>query len=426
MLSAAAIVGCAVAPAHTETLQEETGALVRTSPALAAQRARLEATRDSLPLAWAELLPQISLEGDAIEHDQTEPNFFSTVRTQPEYWIATARVSTLLFGSGRVWSSTRQARAQIASAIAQYQNAIQDLAVELARAYGEVIYSHAALEAQQQSLANLEEQARFAAANLREGFLTRTDVAQADARVAQAHADLATANANVVAATEAYMRITGHPPGDLQQPAPLSDLPSSLDVALTMAEEHPALTASAARIRAAEAAVGLAASEGRLRVFLESSNSRFDVIDDSSPLTEQQDNTVNLRVSVPLFSGGATRARTRQQRRLRDASQYDFDDVQRRVREQVTVAWSNLGATRSRVEASRARLDAAEMAQRGVRREQQYGQRSMIDVLNQEQELLNARVAVAAAERDAMVAERTLAAASGQIAPLLDPRPRRR
>lgn len=170
-------------------------------------------------------------------------------------------------------------------------------------------------------------------------------------------------------------------------------------------------------------------------MFLESTNSRFDVIGGRDrqvgtarqEYKEQSDDTVNVRVAIPLYSGGATSARTRQQRHLRAAARYELADIQRSVRENVTSSWSDLDATRARLEASRTRLEAAELASRGVRREQQFGQRSMIDVLNQEQERLSARVALAEAERDAMIAERVYAASIGQIAPLLgiEPEPKK-
>ena len=279
--------------------------------------------------------------------------------------------------------------------------------------------SRAILAAQEELLANLEEQARFARANLREGFLTRTDVAQAEARVAQARADLARAHARVVEASEFYARVAGHPPGELETPLPLEGLPSTLAAALETAEdEHPALVAAVANVAVANAAVDLAASNGRLRLFLESTSSTYDGID-RPELSQEFESGLSVRASIPLFTGGNVRARTRQQRYLRDATRNEMTDVQRRVRERVSVSWSALEAARARLEASQARLEAAELASRGVRREQQFGQRSMIDVLNQEQERLSARVAMAEAERDVMISERTFAASVGMIAPLL-------
>ncbi len=223
----------------------------------------------------------------------------------------------------------------------------------------------------------------------------------------------------MVEASEFYARVAGHPPGALSTPDALQGLPNELSAALETAEsEHPALVAAAANVNAADAAVDVAASSGRLRLFLESNNSTFDAIS-RNDLNQEFESTVSVRATIPLFSGGATRARTRQQRYLRDASRHELSDVQRRLREQVSVSWSSLLAARARLEASQTRLEAAELASRGVRREQQYGQRSMIDVLNQEQERLSARVALAEAERDVTVAERTLAASIGMIGALV-------
>ncbi len=434
MLGLALVAVVAAAPAYAQTLEEETRATIATSPALGVERARLEAVREARPVAWSELLPQITLEGSAVDSDRSELpkaiNILTPVRELPDYWVASLRSSTLLFGSGRVWASTRLARAQIASAVALYQDAVQNLALDLARSYGEARASRAALEAQEQLLTNLQEQERFARANLREGFLTRTDVAQAESRVAQARSDLSRARVRVIQADESYMRIAGRPPGALESPAGLSGLPESLDQALELAADHPTLVAAAANISASEASVDAAAANGRMRVFLDTNHSRLDVMQShigrripdferANGSDYQTEQSISLRVTIPLFTGGSVAARTRQQRHLRDAANYELADTQRRVHEEVTVSFSLLESSRARVESSRIRLESAELASRGVRREQQFGQRSMIDVLNQEQELLGARIALAEAERDEMIAQRALAASVGLTGSLL-------
>ena len=406
--------------ARAETFQDEAIHTITSSPALAAERARLQAVRQSTALAWAELLPQVTGDAAVIAEDRTQDRVLDfTARGQPEYWVASVRASTMLFGSGRVWASTRQARAQVASAVALYQDAIQNLALEFTEAYAGVRYARAVLSAQEESLANLMEQERYARANQREGFLTRTDVAQAESRVALARADTARARAQLVAAEEAYARVSGRHPGDLEIPPVVEGLPVSLDLALEQAEdEHPALVAAVANVSAANAAVNLAAANGRMRIFLESTNTTFDA-SPSGDFTQEFESNVSVRATVPIFSGGAVRARERQQRHLRNASRYELADVHRRLRERVSVSWSNLIASRARLEASAVRLEAAELASRGARREQQFGQRSMIDVLNQEQERLSARVARAEAERDLAVAERAMAASAGMLSQLL-------
>jgi outer membrane protein len=413
-------------PAAAETLPEAISAALSSSPSLAAQRARLQAVRQALPIAWAEALPQISVDLSANQTERTENQLALTVREQPEYWIGSVRTSTLLWGAGRVSSSTRQARAQIASAVASYQNTAQSLILDVTRAYGGFRQAQAVAAAQQQSLENLTEQLAFVTANVDQGFLTQTDLAQARARLAQARADLAVANARLVEAAEAYQRLVGRPPQDLTVPESLTGFPSSLSEAVEVAAvENPQINTAIAEVEGADASVGIAASQGRVRVSVETNNSMFDEIRRSRVARgEQSEDSVSLRVSVPIYQGGATRARTEVQRQSREAARFELAENQRRVREQVIVAWSNLNAARARLASSQARVEAAELASRGIRREQNFGQRSTIDVLNQEQELLSARVALAGAENDAMVAERALAANLGRLAEMAQaPRP---
>ena len=122
-----------------------------------------------------------------------------------------------------------------------------------------------------------------------------------------------------------------------------------------------------------------------------------------------------MRVSVPIFQGGAIRSRTRAQRALRSASNLDLAATQRLVQESVTNAWTGLASARAAVDSAREQVEAAELAYEGVRLEQETGLRSTVEVLDQEQDLLTARLALAQAERDLIVAERQLLAAVGTL-----------
>jgi outer membrane protein len=410
---AAALMGGA---AHAETLGEATRAAVDTSPVLHGEEQRLEAIRETLPQAWAQMLPQISIDASAVESRTTEPTSPFRVREQERYWIASVRTSTLLFAGGRLLAERRLAHAQIAEGVARYQSTMQDFIVEVTRAYGGVREAQAALAAQQQAVENFTEQRRYVSAHVRTGFLTRTDLAQADARLANARAALALANAQLVAANEAYERLVGHPPMGLEAPRPLTGLPTDLASAQATAQrENPRVVAQLAAYEVSDANVRIAQAQGRANVRLETSDSAFNTIEDAPGLGEESEDSVALRVAVPLFSGGGIRAREEQQRHLRRAERYDLEEVRRRVREEVSVAWHNLAAARTRLEATRTRVEAAELANAGMQRERDVGTRSIIDVLDQETELLNARIALAQAEREAMVAERELAARVGDV-----------
>ncbi|MBY0563392.1 MAG: TolC family outer membrane protein [Hyphomonadaceae bacterium] len=412
MASLAALMA-ATAPAAAQTLGEAMVTAVETNPSLAAQRQRLRATRETLPQALSAALPQISVTGLAVAADRdAEDPLLETDRE--ETWTASANVSQLLFGSGRVVAATRAARAQIAGAVADYEQTRQTLLLDVTRAYANVRQSLQVVSARETTVSNLTRLYEFAQAQFEVGVVTRTDVEQARARLAQARTQLVQAQGALAASVQAYQRLVGRPPSDLA-PAPATEgLPSDLGAAMAIAEENsPVLIGALADTRLADANVDAAAAQGRLNMTLEAGQQRgadFDV-DDSETSTD----SLGVRVTIPLFRGGEIRSRTRQQRALRAASNLDLAAAQRAVEESVTNAWTGLTSARAAVESAREQVDAAELAYEGVTLEQETGLRSTVEVLDQEQDLLNARLALAQAERDLVVAERQLLAAVGTL-----------
>lgn len=404
----------AIGAARADTLAEAMVAAQDSNPSLAAQRQRLRATREVLPQALSDALPQVSVSGgaNANDRDYEDPGIVDTGRS--ETWSAQANVSQLLFGSGRVLASTRAARAQIAGAVADYEGARQSLLLDVATAYANVRQAQAVVAARETTVSNLQRLLDYAQAQFDAGVVTRTDVAQSQARYAQARTQLVQAQGNMAAAVEAYRRLVGRPPSDLQAPPAATGLPVDLENALaTAVDNNPALISAQADTRLADANVDAAAAQGRVNVTLDAGYSLGADFDDD--LSESSNDSVGVRFSLPLFQGGAIRSRTRQQRALRAASNLDLAATERGVQESVTNAWTGLASARSAVEAARQQVDAAELAYEGIRLEQATGLRSTIDVLNQEQDLLDARLALAQAERDLVVAERQLLAAVGTL-----------
>lgn len=412
MASLAAMMAAAT-PAAGETLAESMVAAVETNPSLAAQRQRLRATREALPQALAAALPQVTVTGLAVASDRdAEDPLLEGDRE--ETWTASANVSQLLFGSGRVIASTRAARAQIAGAVADYEFTRQNLLLDVTRAYASVRQSLQVVAARETTVSNLTRLFEFAQAQFEVGVVTRTDVEQARARLAQARTQLVQAQGALAASVQAYQRLVGRPPSELQQAPAAEGLPSDLASALATAEDNsPVLIGAIADTRLADANVDVAAAQGRLSMSLEAGQQRgadFD-IDGSETSTD----TVGVRVTIPLFRGGEIRSRTRQQRALRAASNLELAAAQRAVEESVTNAWTGLASARAAVESAREQVEAAELAYEGVTLEQETGLRSTVEVLDQEQDLLNARLALAQAERDLVVAERQLLAAVGTL-----------
>lgn len=408
-----AALSAAIGTAQADTLGEAMTSAQESNPTLAAQRQRLRATREALPQALSAALPQVSISASASASDRDSDNpLLEGDRT--ETWSSSANISQLLFGSGRVLASTRAARAQIAGAVADYEGARQTLLLNVTIAYATVQQTQAVVTAREQNVSNLQRLQEYAQAQFDAGVVTRTDVAQAQARYAQARTQLVQAQGAHAASIEAYRRLVGHPPSDLQAPPAAAGLPSDLENALaTAVDNSPTLISAQADTRLADANVDAAAAQGRLNVTAEAGYSLgADFNDDTS---ESSNDTVGVRLSVPLFQGGAIRSRTRQQRALRSASNLDLAATERTVQETVTNAWTGLASARSAVNSAREQVQAAELAYEGVTLEQETGLRSTVEVLDQEADLLTARIALAQAERDLVVAERQLLAAVGTL-----------
>jgi|CXWL01.1.fsa_nt_gi outer membrane protein len=408
-------------PASADTLGEAMSAAAESNPSLAAQRARLRATREALPQAWAEALPQVSLSAGATRRAFGGENADGTPVTAPaqEDWSGSASASQLLFGSGRVLASTRAARAQIRGAVADYDFALQTLLLDVTRAYADVRQAQAVVAARGTTVENLTRLLEYAQAQFDAGVVTRTDVAQSQARLAQARTQLVQAQGGLAASVQAYQRLVGRPPSELQEPPSALGLPSDLESALnTAGTQSPVLRGAVADTEQADANVDVAAAQGRLRVTLEGSQSLAGDFDPGD--FEQEGDSVGVRLSVPLFQGGAIRSRTRAQRALRSASNLDLAATQRSVQEGVTNAWTGLASARAAVESARDQVRASELAYEGVRLEQETGLRSTVEVLDQEQDLLTARLSLAQAERDLVVAERQMLAQVGALAPPMD------
>lgn len=409
---AAAFALLAAQSAVAETLQEAMASAMETNPTLAAQRERVRATREALPQAWAQALPQLSLSAGATASD----SYGAGSGDRVERWTGGVSASQLLFASGGVLASTRQARAQIAASLANYEDARQQLLLDVTSAYAGMRQAQAVVQARQITVDNLTEQQRYANAQFEAGVITRTDVALSQARLARARTQLVQAQGTLAASNEAYVRLVGHPPSNLTEPVAVTGLPNTLQDALDLAvRQNPDLVAAQATARQAEAAVDVARSNSRPRVTLEGSSNVGQEFDDD--LSRSSGDSLGVRVAIPIFNGGLDWSRIRQQRALRSAANLDVSSVQRVVRETVTNAWTGLISARAAVVSAQEQVTASELALRGVRLEQETGLRATVEVLDTEQDLLDARILLAQAQRDLVVAERQLLASVGALTP---------
>ena len=261
------------------------------------------------------------------------------------------------------------------------------------------------------------------------GEVTRTDVAQAQARRAAAVAALDLARANLKTSRATFERVIGHPPSNVVEAKPSRLVPKSVQEGVDIsARESPNVVAALYREQSARFAIDLIRGELLPTVQLEADyTKRFDP---SLSIDETETTRVTGRVTVPFYTGGEVQARVRQAKHTHIQRLQEIEQARTEVQAQVVTAWSQLQAAEAALESDITAVEANRIALAGVREEERVGQRTLLDVLNAEQELLNSEVNLATDRRNIMVASYALLvhhgppqlAGAGRRQPRLRPR----
>jgi outer membrane protein len=340
-----------------------------------------------------------------------------------------ATVQQNIFNGFQTANRTRQAEAQVFSARETLRVIEQFVLLDAATVYMNVLRDTAILELQRRNVEVIQEQLRQTRDRFNVGEVTRTDVAQAESRVAAAQSQFLQAQANLTTARAAYRRVIGVDPGNLTSGTPVDRfVPRSLDLAVAQGQsENPAVTAAEYGVDVAQLQVKV--NEGSLYPSITVSGSIQQNWHPSDITQKQMNASVVGQLTVPIYQGGQEYSLVRQaketvgQRRLELALNRD------QARANVVQSWGQLDAAKAQIDATKSQVTAAEIALNGVREEARVGQRTTLDVLNATQELLNARVALVTAQRDRVVASYTLLSAVGRLSipvlglqvPLYDP-----
>lgn len=404
-----------VAPkASAQTLEDTLVAAFETNPTLAAERARLRQVEESYLQARAARLPTLSASADVSQSERWGGGFqgqFGQADAQLGYGVS---LSQPIYRGGRIDGSIDAALARVEAGRENLRSTIQGVLIDAVAAHAEVARDRQIVGIRSNNVDVLAEQLRAARDRFEVGEITRTDVAQAEARLSGARAQLSAAQAAVAASRARYARVSGVDPVDPRPVEPAANLPAELaDAAEVALSTNPDLRAAqfgeiAARqgIRVARGAmrpdvsVSASASEGRESDFT------------GQPLGSA---SVRAQVSVPIFTGGLNRSRVRAARASADEARLIQLTVRRQVIEGVTNAWNNYLAAQAVIESSRQAVRANEIAFEGVEQEAFVGLRTTLDVLNAEQELLNSRLELVRAERDLTVAAYALLQAMGVL-----------
>jgi outer membrane protein len=284
-----------------------------------------------------------------------------------------------------------------------------------AQAYMNVLRDTAILDLQRNNVEVLEEQLRQTRDRFTVGEVTRTDVAQAESRLAAARSQVALAEANLQTSIATFRQIIGVEPRQLAPGRPIDrlvprSLAASVDIGIA---EHPAVISALHAVDAAEMQVRVA--EGALSPTLNLVGNVQQGWNSQVSGDQTLSASVAAQLSVPIYQGGAAYAQIRQAKETAGQRRIEAEATRDQVRAAVISSWGQLQSAKANVQAAQAQVTAAEVALTGVREEARVGQRTTLDVLNQQQELLNARVNLITAQRDRVVASYSVVQATGRL-----------
>ena len=425
-----AVVGtAAVAIAYGPTASADTleWALVQAyqnNPSLNAQRAALRAVDENVPRALSGYRPKLSVTAfnyfrqlNKTVNQQTFPNqpIYSSIGEDLGTRQFGATATETLFNGFQTANRTRQAESQVMGARETLRVTEQQVLLDAATAYMNLLRDQAILDLNRRNVEVLTEQLKQTRDRFNVGEVTRTDVAQAESRLAAGRSQLLLAQSNYITSQANYRRVIGVNPGRLDPGTPVDRLsPAILSRAITEGEtQSPSVLAAAYGVDVAELAVKI--SEGALYPNL-GLTAAYTQSYDTQPQSLRQTNVTILgQLTVPLYQGGAEYSAIRQNKETVGQQRLNLDVNRDQARATVVQSWGQLDAAKAQIEATTAQVNAAEIALNGVREEARVGQRTTLDVLNAQQELVNARVALVTAQHDRIVASYTLLAAVGGL-----------
>lgn len=422
LLASACLIAVVTAtPVEAETLKGALAKAYKTNPQIDAARAQLRATDENVPIQKSSGLPSLQTSGTFTEFiKQSSSSFISPQRSLD----AQLNLSVPIYQGGAVRNGIHAAETRVVAGRASLRGTESSLFSQVVAAYMDVIQNEAIVALSKSNVHVLKVTLQSTTDRFKIGDLTRTDVAQAQSRLDLARGNLMTARSNLISARENFVALVGEAPKDLQTPPPLEGLPASVATALQVAlKNNPDLAAAKEQAKAADYDIKVAGA-GRLpKVSLFGGPSYTNYLGTLGSLPgsnfalAQASTSVQAGVqfSIPLFQGGRPAAQQRQATAQASAALDQVNQTERNIVKQVRAAYASWKAADSIIVSTRSAVKAAALSLEGVRAENSVGNRTIVDVLNAQQELLNSQVQLVTAKRNAYVAGFTLLAAMGRV-----------
>jgi outer membrane protein len=421
-LAALLLVGSALlaaSPALADTLREALAAAYTGNPTLEAARAQLRATDETVYIQQANGLPSLTTSATYTEYLKQSSSSFISPQRQVS---GNLDLTVPLYNGGAVVNNVAAAETRVQAGRASLRGTESGLFSQVTAAYMDVIQNEAIVGLTRNNLSVLDVNLQATSDRFEIGDLTRTDVAQSASRRAIALSDVQTAEANLTRSRENYIQLVGLAPDNLQPPPPLPGLPANVEQAVDVAlENNPDLIAAKERAVAAGFDVNVAGAARLPRVegFAGSGYQNYLGTLGSIPGTGTANQSsssaqAGVRFSVPIFNGGRVSASQRQAQATESAALEQVIGAERQVIAQVRGAYASWQAARAIIASTQSAVDAAELSLEGVRAENTVGNRTILDILDAQQELLRVQVQLVTARRNEYVAGFTLLAAMGR------------
>lgn len=415
----------AAAGARAETLADALALAYQSNPTLQNERAQLRALDETYVQARSGYRPQVSAsaEADFVQGPSTRNNFGSGMPVPSWPDAASLTVSQSLFTGGQTSAEVRATMADILSGRQKLRQTEAAVLQSVVQAYVDVRRDVDTLAIAQDNVAVLRKQLEETRARFDVGQITRTDVAQAEARLAGAQAQLSTAQAQLGVTRAGYLAVVGQNPEALAPEPPLAGLPATIDEAFAVAEKNnPGVVGADYAEQAAAARVALAKAGYRPTVSLRASygfdgylGGQPNVFPAQASGAYTQSISAAAVVTQPLFTGGLNSSRVREALETDNAQRIAVESARRQAVQAVSQAWNQLLAARANVVSTQEQVRANEIAYEGSKQEAEVGLRTTLDVLNAEQELQASRLALTNARHDQYVAGASVLNAMGLL-----------
>jgi outer membrane protein len=404
--------------ASAETLIDTLAQAYRYNPQLDAERARLRATDEDVSRANSGYRPNINATAD-IGAVKTNPNPGSSSTTEPKSYGVT--LVQPIFRGFQVTNAVNAAEATVRAGREQLRLVEQNVLLDAVSAYGDVVRDQAIVRHREDNLRFLTQELKAAQDRFSVGEVTKTDVAQAQARKAGGQADLDLARANLKSSRAVYEQVVGSPPQGLREPNPnIRLLPSNLEEAIAIGtRENPQVVGALYIEQASRFQVDQVRGELLPDIQLEAT---YDKSFDNSggtgfgTIDSVETTAVVGRLNVPLYAnGGEVYARVRQAKHTHVSRLQEIEQARALAQSQVAQAWSQRQGFKARLQSDKATIQANNTALQGVREEEKVGQRTLLDVLDAQGELLLSQIQLEVTKRDLLVASYSVIAAIGRL-----------